>query len=261
MSAELPSWAIVTGASAGMGADFARALAAAGYGLLITARREAELAALRAAILAERPGARIDFIAGDLTDKATREKLIAFAETEPVTVLVNNAGFGPFGAFDAMTDETEETLIGLNVGAVAHLTRRIARAMKARGTGYILETSSIAAFQPSPLYAAYGATKAFVLSYGLAARRELKGTGVSVTVLCPGVTATEFFAVAKQDKLSAFQRLTMRPSAAVVSGALRALFRRKAVYVPGLLNRINGFAVRFLPRTWAAAAAETMLRP
>lgn len=253
-------WALVTGASSGMGADFAQALAAQGYNLLITARREDVLRDMKTRIEGAHPACRVDLCAGDLTDPAFRRTLMASLAGRPLAVLVNNAGFGPYGEFDQMPDATEAQLIALNIGALTHLTREAAALMKPRKKGFILETASIAAFQPSPLYAVYGATKAYVLSYGLAVRQELKGSGIGVTVLCPGVTKTAFFEVGGQEKLAPFQTRSMLDSATVVNGALKALFRGKAVYVPGMGNRVNAFLTRLISRPAAADIARSMLR-
>jgi uncharacterized protein len=253
------TWALVTGASGGMGADFARQLAARGYDLFVTARRERELGELKEEIRSARPGTEVRVLAGDLGEKATRTALLEATGALPVEVLVNNAGFGSFGAFDSISEERDEGMIALNVSALNALTRAFAARMRAAGRGRILLTSSIGAFQPCPLYAVYGATKAYVLSYGLAARSELAGSGVSLTVLCPGVTRTGFFDAASQEKLSRFQSSSIQESATVVRGALAALFRGKAVYVPGMMNRLNAFATRFVSRTFAAKIAGSLL--
>jgi short-subunit dehydrogenase len=252
-------WALITGASGGMGADFARQLGAKGFHLVLTARRQKEMEELGREIQSSCPEVQIKILSGDLGNKAFRTELMQATKDIDIHVLVNNAGFGAYGAFDAIPDSNEETMIGLDVIALVQLTKAFAARMKKLGKGYILETASIGAFQPCPLYGSYAAAKAFVLSYGLAVRQELKNTGVRLTVLCPGVTRTGFFTAAKQDSLSKFQKSSMADSATVVSGALKALFKGKAVFVPGFSNRINAFATRFVSRTFAAKIAQSMM--
>jgi short-subunit dehydrogenase len=243
-----------------MGADFARLLAERGYNLVITARRGEELDRLKAEIEGRSTGIEVMTIAGNLADKGFRDRLLEATKGLDVETLVNNAGVGLYGRFDGTDPAREEAMLDLDVAALVHLTRAFSARMRARGEGYILETASIAAFQPCPLYATYGAAKAFVLSYGIASRVELAGSGVSVTVLCPGVTETAFFDVADQKKLSAFQRMSMMKSERVARGAIRALFARRAVHTPGFLNRANAFMTRFFPRPLAARMAGSLMR-
>jgi len=259
MGSDKVAWALVTGASSGMGADFARQLADRGYGLILTARRRPEMEALAAEIRAARSGARIEILEADLARPESLDNLLRAAQGFDVEVLVNNAGFGAYGSFEALPDAAEATMIGVDVMALIRLTKAFAPPMRGRGRGYILQTASIGAFQPCPLYASYGAAKAYVLSYGLAVREELRGSGVSVTVLCPGVTRTGFFSAAKQEELSPFQKAGMQESPRVVRGALAALFRGKPVYVPGLMNRVNAFMTRLAPRTLAASIARGLI--
>lgn len=252
-------WAVVTGASSGMGADFARQLAGRGYNLVLAARRAPELEALAAQILKDSPGVQTRVVAADLSCVPGRSTLLSACQGIKPELLINNAGFGAFGPFDAITEETEESMIRLNVSSLVALTRAFSQGMREAGRGRILFTSSIAAFQPCPYYASYAATKSFVLSYALAIRRELRGSGVSVTVLCPGVTKTAFFDVAQQYQLSAFQRRSMQESPRVVRGALKALMSGRPIYVPGFFNALNAFATRFVSRPLAAGIAQSML--
>lgn len=254
------TWALVTGASSGMGADFARLLAGRGYNLVITARRGAELDRLKAEIAASTPAIEILIVEGNLADQGFRARLLEATATLDVETLVNNAGVGLYGTFDGTDPAREESMLDLDIHALVHLTRAFSARMRARGEGYILETASIAAFQPCPLYASYGAAKSFVLEYGIASRIELSGTGVSVTVLCPGVTETAFFNAADQKKLSAFQRMSMMKSGRVSRLALKALFARRAICIPGFLNRSNAFMTRFFPITVAARIAGSLMR-
>src|SRR5512134_3252055 len=182
-------WALVTGASSGIGADFARELAARGMHLVLVARREERLRAL-AEELERAHGVRTRVIAADLAKpdapRALHERLRG--EGVAVDVLVNNAGFGVYGAFLDVPWEREREMIELDVVALLHLTKLFARDMRERGFGRVLEVASIGAFQPSPTYAAYSAAKAFVQSFGEALACELRGSGVTVTTISPGVT-------------------------------------------------------------------------
>jgi short-subunit dehydrogenase len=253
------SWALVTGASGGMGADFARQLAVLGFNLVITARRQDALEALKAEIQAANGGVSVQVAAGDLADGAFRASLASQTAALDLSVLINNAGFGAYGPFDSLDWAKEEQMLDLDIKALVHLTKLYAPRLKTRGRGFILQTASIGAFQPCPLYASYGAAKSFVLNYGLAVRRELRGSGVSVMVLSPGVTETGFFDAAGNNRLSGFQKSSMMPSAAVVRSALKSLLKGRATHVPGLLNRVNAFCTRFVGRGFAAGLALKLM--
>jgi len=252
-------WALVTGASSGIGADFARELAARGMHLVLVARREERLRAL-AEELARAHGVRTRIVAADLAQadapRALHERLRG--EGVAVDVHVNNAGFGVYGAFLDVPWEREREMIEVDVVALLHLTKLFARDMRERGFGRILEVASIGAFQPSPTYAAYSAAKAFVQSFGEALACELRGSGVTVTVVSPGVTETEFFSVAGQQR-SLFQRLTVMPSAKVARIGVRAMERGRPLVVPGFANALTAWSMRLLPRRWQTSLAKTAM--
>jgi len=252
-------WALVTGASSGIGADFARELAARGAHLVLVARREDRLRAL-AEELERAHGVRTRVIAADLAKpdapRALHEQLRA--EGIAVDVLVNNAGFGVYGPFLDVPWERDREMLELDVLALAHLTKLFATDMRARGFGRVLQVASIGAFQPSPTYAAYSAAKAFVQSLGEALACELRGSGVTVTTISPGVTETEFFAVSGQRK-SLFQRLTVMPSARVARIGIRAMERGRTLVVPGYANAFTAWSMRLLPRRWQASLAKTAM--
>jgi uncharacterized protein len=176
-----------------------------------------------------------------------------------VDVLVNNAGFGLYGEFLAIDPVRERAMMELDVLVPLELTRRLGAAMVRRGRGWVLQVASIGAYQPSPLYAAYSAAKAFILSWGEALAFEWRPHGVSVTVVSPGITATEFLKVSGQ-KATLYQRLVMMQSPEVVRSGLRALARGRASVVPGLANKLTILTNRLLPRAWVPAIAHAVMK-
>jgi short-subunit dehydrogenase len=252
-------WALVTGASSGLGADFARELAGHGCNVVLVARREEPMKVLAAA-LASAHGVATRVIAMDLAQPEAPEALAARLRADgiAVEVLVNNAGFGVHGPFLEIPWERERQMLELDVVALAHLTKVFAREMAARGAGWILQVASIGAFQPTPTYATYSAAKSFVLSFGEAIAHELRPKGVRVCTVCPGVTATEFLAVAGQ-KPTLYQRLVMMQSPAVVRSAIKALLRGKTSVTPGIGNAVSAFSMRFTPRRLQAAIANAAM--
>jgi short-subunit dehydrogenase len=188
-------WALITGASAGIGLEFARALAAGGMSCVLTARRENRLDAL-AAELRERHHVETRVIAADLAAPDGADRLAAAVADMPIAMLVNNAGFGYAGRFDKLDTERLRTMVQVNCVAPVVLTSKILPAMVKRGRGAVIIVGSVAGRQPLPLHAVYSATKAFDLLLGEALWCELRGSGIDVLVLEPGPTATEFQAVA-----------------------------------------------------------------
>lgn len=235
--------ALVTGASAGLGVDFARQLAAKGYRLVLVARRKDRLDALAT----ELGNARA--IAIDLSEPGSSAGLMAdiAAHGDRVGLLVNNAGFGLAGRFATLDGARQRKMIDLNCGALVELAHAVLPGMIERQRGAILNVASTAAFQPGPGMAIYFATKAFVLSFSEALHEEVKKDGVTVTALCPGPTATEFGDVAGWDGHPLVDRLTAT-SADVVRTGLDGLEKRRAVVIPGLVNKAGAQGHRFLPR-------------
>jgi uncharacterized protein len=252
--------ALVTGASSGIGAAFARRLAARGTDLVLVARRTDRLEAL-AAELEKAHGASARVLTMDLGAHGGAEKLIDAVEAlgAPVDLLVNNAGFGAYGRLVEIPIERVAQMIELNVTALTLLTHHFAKQMVARGGGRILQVSSIGAFQPSPLYAAYSATKSYVLSMSEAIHHELRGTGVSVTTICPGLTETEFHDVAHHVKPGWMRAVSMTADDVAEIG-LRAADAGRAVVTPGLANKLTGLLVKLLPRSWATAVAASTMK-
>jgi short-subunit dehydrogenase len=229
--------ALVTGASAGIGRAFAAGLAARGHDLVLVARDGARLDAL-ATELAGAHGTTAEVLAADLLAAAGIAAVEArLTDTEhPVDVLVNNAGFGTYGRFVDLDVDHEVEEVELNVVSLLRLTHAALGAMERRGTGAIVNVASLAAYQPNPGSATYGATKAFVHSFTQAVREEARGTGVSVMLVCPGYTHTEFHERAGLGPTDVPEFL-WQSADTVVAAALRDLDRGRAVSIPGVLNR------------------------
>lgn len=241
------STCLVTGASSGIGADIARELAARGHGVTLVARREERLRELAAELAA----VRVEVLPCDLADEPARRRLVA-AITElglTVEVLVNNAGFGSAGRVDRLDHEMEVRMVRTNVEAPVDLCMEYLPGMVARRRGAILNLASTAAFQPLPRQATYAATKAFMLSYTDAMHADLRGTGVSVTALCPGPVRTEFTQGAglevSDEKVPAF---FWKEASQVARAGVRGLEKGKRTVVVGRLNAIGAVAGRLAPR-------------
>jgi short-subunit dehydrogenase len=233
---------LITGASAGIGLEFARQLAKRGHKLVLVARRKDRLDALAAEI----GNARAVTI--DLSAAGSTAKLVANlkAAGEHVDTLINNAGFGLSGRFAELDAARQREMIDLNVASLTDLCRAMAPGMIERKAGAILNVASTAAFQPGPNMAVYFASKAYVLSFTEALHEELKPLGIRVTALCPGPTKTEFGAVAGFTE-GRFDRLST-DAASVVRAGLKGLDRNHAVVVPGWLNKVGASSTRFVPR-------------
>jgi uncharacterized protein len=234
---------LITGASSGLGAEFARQCARRGDELVLVARRKDRLEAL-----AEDIGGEIHVIAVDLAAAGAPEWLLGEVEALGLTVdtLVNNAGFGLAGKFARLAPERQAEMIDLNVAALTKLTRLVLPPMLERGKGAILNVGSTGAFQAGPGFAVYFATKAYVLSFTEALHQELKGAGVKVSALCPGPTRTEFGAVAGVTN-PRFDRFAA-DAPGVVKAGLVGLDRNRAVVIPGITNKFSAQSSRLIPR-------------
>ncbi len=235
---------LITGASAGLGAEFARQLSSRGQKLVLVARRLDRLEALANDLGNARA------VTCDLSAPGAVATLMAdlAAHGEVVETLINNAGFGLWGRFFGLDAKQQREMIDLNVGALTELCRAVAPGMVERKGGAILNLASTAAFQPGPRMAVYFATKAYVLSLTEALHEELKPCGISVSALCPGPTKTEFGDIAGFSGNGAFNRMSAS-SASVVRIGLHGLARNKAVVIPGLLNKAGAQSHRVLPRS------------
>jgi short-subunit dehydrogenase len=253
--------ALITGASSGLGAEFARLFAADKKDLVVLARRKDKLEAL-ASELAAAHGVKVHVIAEDLRDPAAPGRIYDEVKRRGLTIdyLVNNAGFGSTGRFIEIEPIKELDMVQVNMAALVALTRAFVPEMIRRGRGRVLNIGSTAGFQPGPYMAVYYASKAFVNSFTEALSYELKGTGVTATVSCPGATATEFSAVAGNDRSRLF-RLGAMNSAEVAREGYRAMLKGKPIAIHGLKNKILASSVRFSPRSVVRGIAASMNRP
>jgi uncharacterized protein len=240
--------ALITGASAGLGSEFATLFAADGHDVVLVARRRDKLDAVSGEI-AKKHGVRAFALAEDLTDPAAPERIVGELGRLGLEIefLVNNAGFGSTGAFAELDAKRELDMVQVNVTAVVHLTRLLLPAMVARRSGRVLNLGSTAGFQPGPFMAVYYASKAFVNSFTEALAFELQGTGVTATVSCPGATATEFAQVAGNDKSRLFEMGAMG-ARDVATHAYRAMMRGEVMAIPGVKNKLGLQSLRFAPR-------------
>jgi hypothetical protein len=245
--------ALITGASAGLGVEFARQLSKRGHAPVLAARRKERLEQLAK----ELGNARA--VAIDLSKANAAAKLMADlkAAGEEVEILINNAGFGLIGQFARLDAKRERQMIDLNVGTLTDLCRAFAPQMIARKSGAILNVASTAAFQPGPNMAVYFATKAYVLSFTEALHEEWKDRGIKVSALCPGPTRTEFGDVAGIKTLGSFDRLAMEAEPVVRAG-LEGLDRNQAVVIPGVPNKIGAWSTRLAPRSTVRKIAGSL---
>jgi len=247
--------ALITGASSGLGAEFARVLSKRGVKLVLTARSRDRLEALARDLDTE---SRV--VALDLSTRAGVDALLR--EVEHVDHLVNNAGFGSAGRFANTDADAQAEMVRLNCEAVMRLSRHYLPPMLERGRGGILHVASTAAFQPMPFMATYGGTKAFVLSFSVALAEEVRGSGVRILALCPGPVPTGFQEVAGIEP--GMERLAALSSVETVAQALRAYEAGDAVCVPGSVNRVQTLFSKLMPRSVVtrsiAAAMQRMGR-
>jgi len=250
--------ALITGASSGIGLELARVFAENGHDLVIVARSEGKLQALAGELQAR--GVRVHVIASDLSADgaagivARRVGDLGVA----VDVLVNNAGYGVYGPFLETSLDAELAMIHLNIIALTELTKRLLPAMVARKRGRILNVASTAAFLPGPLMAVYYATKAYVLSFSEAIANELAGTGVTVTILAPGPTASGFQAAASLEESKLVAGKTLPTSREVARAAYDGVMAGKSLVIPGVVNKLTAQIHRFFPRRVIASVVRNV---
>jgi uncharacterized protein len=252
------SYALVTGASSGIGEAIAHKLGKAGVGMVLVARRKDRLDAIASKY------ANVEVLPADLTTDAGLNAALERLRdtTRPIVELVvNNAGFGTSGSFAQAEPERLSREISLNINALTRISHEAVRQMQPRGHGYLLNVSSIASFQPGPDLAVYAATKAFVTSLTEALHEELRGSGIRVTALCPGLTHTEFQSISNTSGLeSKFPEFAWMSADDVARDGLRAVADGKAICVPGLVNKSLATVSTFTPRGLARRIAGLATR-
>jgi hypothetical protein len=250
--------ALVTGASSGLGLELAQLFAGDGHDVVLVARRRPELEALAARLVAER-GVKAHVIPEDLADATAPDRLVAELARRGLEIefLVNNAGFGARGPFVALELRRQLDMVQVNIAALVELTGLLLPGMIARRSGRVLNLGSTAGFQPGPGMAVYYATKAFVNSFTEALAFELRGTGVTATVSCPGATATEFGAVANNGKTRLFKAGAMA-AASVAEAAYRAMMAGRTTIVHGARNKVLIQSQRLAPRAAVRAIAARL---
>jgi short-subunit dehydrogenase len=249
--------ALITGASSGIGLDLAK-LMAPDFDLIITARNQSDLEKIARELQAAH-GNHVHVIPADLSQSEAPEQLFAEITRRglPVDILINNAGFGSYGTFAESDHQTELDMIQVNITALTSLTRLALPGMLERKRGRIMNVASTAGFQPGPLMAVYYATKAYVIMFSEAIANELKGSGVTVTCLCPGATATKFAGRAKMEESRLFKMGAMR-SKDVARIAYKGMMAGKTMVIPGMLNRAIAMSVRFSPRKMVTAISRRL---
>lgn len=257
----LHPWAVITGASGGIGLEMARELARQRHSLVLVARDEAKLRSL-ATDLAHTHDVKVDVIAIDLAAPDGVSRLVEQLQAKSIvpTVLVNNAGFGVFGDHLHTEWSAERGMIDLNITALTELTKRLLPGMAKQGRGQILNVASTASFQPGPYMAVYYASKAYVLSYSEALAEELAGSGITVTALCPGPTATGFVDRAAANDSALFKGRRLPAAAEVARYGIAAMQRGQRVAIHGSMNCVMAQSVRFTPRRVVTKIVARMSR-
>ena len=253
--------ALITGASSGLGKEFAKIHASKGDNLVLVARSKDKLESLKFE-LEKQFGVSVSVIVKDLSDQYAPKAVYEQLKIQKIKVdyLINNAGFGDFGLFAETNWEKQLEMINVNITCLTYLTRLFLPDMIQNKFGKILNVASTAAFQPGPTMSVYFATKAFVLSFSEAIANELKGTGVTVTALCPGATATGFKAAASLDESNLFKGNQIATSKEVAEFGYSKMMEGKTVAIHGIVNNLMAQSVRFAPRSVVTTIARMKLK-
>jgi short-subunit dehydrogenase len=253
-------WALVTGASSGLGAEFARQLAGRGYDVVLVARRRDRLEKLAGELMAHGRGTIV--LGQDLASAGAVTSLLQELDARGIApeLLVNNAGVGMYGWALDHSAARVEALLRVNVLALTELALALGLRMAERGSGDIINVSSTASLQPDPWLAVYGASKAYVTSFSMALAEEVGRRGVRVLTLCPGLTDTEFNQAAGV-RAAHDARWMYMSAAECVAVALRALDRKRRFAIAGWMNRIAAFAARHAPLTWVTRVNGWLMAP
>jgi uncharacterized protein len=250
--------ALITGASSGIGYELAKLFAKDNYNLVLVSRDEKKLEGLKKEFT--KKGVKVTVIRKDLSEKKAPEEIYSELKNKKIEVdiLVNNAGFGGRGFFHERPLKEDEDMMQVNMIALTNMTKLFLAPMVKRRKGRILNIASVAAFLPGPLMAVYYASKSYVLSFSEALANEVKDKGIIVTVLCPGPTKTKFFERSNINE-SAYLRKSMMDADKVALIGYKGLMEGKTVVIPGFLNNIQVFFMRFLPRPFLAKVARRLV--
>jgi len=255
---------LVTGASSGIGAELARRFAADGAKLILVARRADRLAELADELRIGGFASQTAVIVADLVEPGACERVIGDARlaSDRIDVLINNAGIGEYGDFAEQDFASVDRMMRLNMTALVHLTRQVLPEMLARSSGWIMNVASTAAFQPTPYMGVYGATKAFVLSFSMSLREEVRRRGLVVTCVCPGPVKTEFFSRGGYEhrRMRDYSRIMVQADW-LAEQAYRSLVRQKPFCTPGIINWLSARLARCAPLSLVSRGAARLLRP
>lgn len=248
---------LITGASSGLGVEFARLAAANGDDLVLVARSVEKLDLLADELRSSR-GVKVTVLPYDLSSPASVDAIVRDLSAAGIAVhtLIANAGVGKLGAFAEQSPEDAANMLRLNVESLTMLIRALLPGMLERKAGRILTVASVAAFTPGPLMAVYYASKAYVLHFSVALRNELRGSGVTVTCVCPGPTKTGFQKMANMMEAPMFKKLHIMDAASVARIGYDAMRRGKAIAVTGWANKLSAFLTRLAPKTFTAKIAR-----
>jgi short-subunit dehydrogenase len=239
--------AIVTGAASGLGFEFSKLLAADGYDLILADKNTTELSRVKVLIESEFK-CKVIMILADLSKPGSTEAFINQINNQKIDILVNNAGFGLYGFFKSTDWKVESEMIHLHILNFTHITKLIIKGMLENGGGKILNVSSMAAFQAGPLFSVYAASKAYINSFSLSLSNEMKGSGITVTLLCPGQTNTNFAKSVAHISGSNLSKVPFTAEAVdIAKYGYRAMKNGKSLAIPGMMNKIMVFLSKLLP--------------
>lgn len=255
-------FALITGASKGIGKCMALALASKGYQVLLVARSEPELKSLSEQISAQYQVSAL-YLPVDLANSSAAKQVAEWAtqHTSALSVLINNAGYGLWGNFEMLSIDDQINMLQLNINTVVELTHHLLPLLKQQNKSYILNIASTAAYQALPTLATYAASKSFILSFSRALRYELKDSVVSVSCLCPGPTDTGFASRAGMDILTELAQKFNTPPEEVAAIGLKGMFNKKAEIIPGFINKLSAFGASHLPKALIEHISDRLFNP
>ncbi|HHG83422.1 MAG TPA: SDR family oxidoreductase [Bacteroidetes bacterium] len=255
-------YALITGASKGIGKAMAETLAARGHNLLLVARSASLMAQLRDELEARYGGIKVEIFAADLTDQNVPAELFKWCQAQglPINILINNAGLGVWETFAEADLAALEQMNAVNVSAVLRMCHVFLPELQAQPRAWLMNVGSTGAFQPLPRMAIYGAGKAYIRSFTRALRDELRETNVSVTCLNPGGVWTGFMETAQMGLVSQRQKRFMMPADKCANIALKAMFKRRAEVIPGWYNRVGVWLVKHIPTSLGVVVARKIFR-